>query len=871
MKTARISKAAARQSGVALLVALMALLILSAIGMGMMYSANTETMIAANYRDSQMASYAAVGGLQEGRDRLMYRNPSTADMLTRPTGLPSASAANIIYIINPDSGETVAPWDSSDSTFFDTELCHENVMGLTGTAGVPCPVDSTSVPSGSSWYTVLNNSASGYTGAYKLSPPLPYKWIRISLKADNMTLPAVNSSPTGAQVCWDGQNQIPLPTGYNTDCGPVRGAVGIAIVKNQGNGYTSTPSVSIAAPPSGGTQATATANVTYTPTDSVGTITVVTSGNNYTSAPTVTIDPPPTGGTQATAVATIVAPGQKVTNLDTFTAGSVCYGPGATISINWNVAGSPSASFTPVLSNNSCIYSISLSGSCSTAKNKSNVSYSLSGFSGFSGQADFSNGSGAVNNVRITAPGSGYTSAPAVGTAVSVSGYTCSGGNAITVGAVTMGNMVSNVSLVDGGSGYTSAPVGTLSTSAGGTGTAGGLGTPATFTTDVGGSNPLAGKLASITITYGGSGYTSAPNITLSGGSGSPQATATSSLAMTGKVTSITITNAGSGYTSAPTITLDAPPSGGVQATAATDLMNGTWYGQVFLVTSMARTKSGTRAMAQMEAVLPVRGFAGTGALTLDGPSPTFTPPNSLNMVVNGNDLNSCGGVTNSPHPAIGVYDDPNNPTSPTAQSTVTTAVNAAKPANYIGKAIAPDIENIYGGLGDTMSTVSGVDAFASAVLAVAQANGTYYTGDPTSVAMGSPGSPVVDYISGDSTKAFSGTSHGYGILMVSGNLEMGGNFSWDGIILVIGTGKAIFNGGGSGQINGTILAANTRDSSNALLSNLGSPSVTWTGGGGNGIRYDHCQVDNMLSLIPFTPPQSTRPLTVISTKTLTY
>ncbi|MGZ4821334.1 MAG: hypothetical protein ACXVZM_06985, partial [Terriglobales bacterium] len=59
-----------RQRGVALLLALFALLILSAIGLGMMYSANIETAVNRNYGGSMRAYYAALGGMEEVRDRI---------------------------------------------------------------------------------------------------------------------------------------------------------------------------------------------------------------------------------------------------------------------------------------------------------------------------------------------------------------------------------------------------------------------------------------------------------------------------------------------------------------------------------------------------------------------------------------------------------------------------------------------------------------------------------------------------------------------------------------------------------------------------------------------------------------------------------
>src|SRR5437764_6696557 len=98
------------QSGVALIIALFSLLLLSVVGLGMMYSTNMETSINGNYRDKQSAFYAALAGLQEGRDRL---NGNTTEHITLPAGLPTSGVANVIYIVSDSS--IVNPWESSNS------------------------------------------------------------------------------------------------------------------------------------------------------------------------------------------------------------------------------------------------------------------------------------------------------------------------------------------------------------------------------------------------------------------------------------------------------------------------------------------------------------------------------------------------------------------------------------------------------------------------------------------------------------------------------------------------------------------------------------------------------------------------------------
>jgi hypothetical protein len=73
-----------------------------------------------------------------------------------------------------------------------------------------------------------------------------------------------------------------------------------------------------------------------------------------------------------------------------------------------------------------------------------------------------------------------------------------------------------------------------------------------------------AGRITAITVTVGGSGYTTAPTVGFSGGGGSG-ATATATVSG-GVVTVVTVTAAGSGYTSAPAVSFTG--GGGTLAAA---------------------------------------------------------------------------------------------------------------------------------------------------------------------------------------------------------------------------------------------------------------------------------------------------------------
>ena len=85
-------------------------------------------------------------------------------------------------------------------------------------------------------------------------------------------------------------------------------------------------------------------------------------------------------------------------------------------------------------------------------------------------------------------------------------------------------------------------------------------------------ADPASRYVAGIALTNGGSGYTSAPAVTISGGGGSG-ATANATVAG-GVVTSLVIANPGSGFTSAPTVAFSG--GGGVGAAATAFLSDNT-------------------------------------------------------------------------------------------------------------------------------------------------------------------------------------------------------------------------------------------------------------------------------------------------------
>src|SRR5438477_4140061 len=121
------------ERGMALILSLLALLLISAVGLGLIYMSNTETSINRNYRDTQTAFFAMRAGLEEGRDRL--RANSTPPTIPLPI-LPPPPAGSVVYILNPAGpGDAVTP-QTSGSTSFDDEFCHEYFPGVAW-SGVP--------------------------------------------------------------------------------------------------------------------------------------------------------------------------------------------------------------------------------------------------------------------------------------------------------------------------------------------------------------------------------------------------------------------------------------------------------------------------------------------------------------------------------------------------------------------------------------------------------------------------------------------------------------------------------------------------------------------------------------------------------------
>lgn len=166
MSFLRRSDAQQGQRGVALLIAVFSLLLISAVGVSLIVMSSTESAVTWNYKRSTAVFYAAQAGLEEARERLVVGTPDTI------RGNPSFPnellpvAGQMLYIVNPAPGDPAFSPQFGPALYFDAEYGKE--------FGVPLLPNPAQIV-----------QASAMTQAGNL-PPLDYKWVRITLKTEAM-------------------------------------------------------------------------------------------------------------------------------------------------------------------------------------------------------------------------------------------------------------------------------------------------------------------------------------------------------------------------------------------------------------------------------------------------------------------------------------------------------------------------------------------------------------------------------------------------------------------------------------------------------------------------------------------------------------
>lgn len=149
-----------QEKGIALLIAIFVLLLISVVAIALASSAGTESALAGNYRLSTTAHYAALAGLEEARGRLLPSSPNYFGAAFVPPPGAVLPVGQVRYILNPAPGEVVAPQAlASANTYPDNEYGQEFPTPITGAV------------------VLTTNSTTPLPGG---TPGPSYKWVRIT-------------------------------------------------------------------------------------------------------------------------------------------------------------------------------------------------------------------------------------------------------------------------------------------------------------------------------------------------------------------------------------------------------------------------------------------------------------------------------------------------------------------------------------------------------------------------------------------------------------------------------------------------------------------------------------------------------------------
>lgn len=193
MKASHMKKRKDSESGVALLIAIFVLMIISVVAIALIIASGSESSLAGNYRSSATSYLAGTAGLEEARGRLLTGN---ADFVNKAgtVYIPAAAASmlpasgplnvgQVRYILNPAPGESTS---TLLTTYPDTEYNTEFGAGALAAATVVSTASvSTVTASGTTYYGPL------------------FKWVRITpateksigTDVDNSGLPLNSAAP----------------------------------------------------------------------------------------------------------------------------------------------------------------------------------------------------------------------------------------------------------------------------------------------------------------------------------------------------------------------------------------------------------------------------------------------------------------------------------------------------------------------------------------------------------------------------------------------------------------------------------------------------------------------------------------------------
>jgi hypothetical protein len=273
---------------------------------------------------------------------------------------------------------------------------------------------------------------------------------------------------------------------------------------------------------------------------------------------------------------------------------------------------------------------------------------------------------------------------------------------------------------------------------------------------------------------------------------------------------------------------------------------------QALQITALAVLPNGSQKLVQYVAAAQTFNLNFPSSLTLSGKGITYKGANSNVYYANGTDgsgnppaVPGCT-PTGASRPAIGV-------TEPLGGSANQTSVIAGIPRadHYTGAGLpTPSVSNAIT-LTPSLQTPASLNALvqtisqnAVVITPTPPTPGTLGTATNADLPSMSATNPATVVVNGNLSLS---SYVGYGLLVVTGNLSYDGNSGWKGIILVVGNGTTTFTGfgGGNQEFDGAIFVATIKDTNGNLLSQLGTVNFDISGGGGNGIYYNSCWINN--------------------------
>ena len=147
------------------------------------------------------------------------------------------------------------------------------------------------------------------------------------------------------------------------------------------------------------------------------------------------------------------------------------------------------------------------------------------------------------------------------------------------------------------------------------------------------------------------------------------------------------------------------------------------------------------------------------------------------------------------------------------------------------------------------LRTVAGLESLAASITK----NGTdvYNPVGRGAQAIGNYGSPANYKVAVASGDVALGPGSGYGILLVRGAVRVTGNFSWNGLILIIGQGVMTWSNGARGTIHGGLFIARTRAADGSMLAVPGDIMADLTPAT---IVYDAAAIRAANQTFPYNP-----------------